>query len=73
MYSIIGAILLLGVTVMTMLVALGLPLGEYTMGGQHKILPKQLRAMAELSIFIQIFALIIILTIWRIHETSSSL
>jgi len=46
---------------MTVLVACGLPLGEFTMGGQHKILPKKFRVMAAISVAIQIFAMIIIL------------
>lgn len=46
---------------MTVLVACGLPLGEYTMGGQHKILPKKFRLTAVVSVAIQIFAMIIIL------------
>ena len=46
---------------MTILVACGLPLGEYTMGGQHKVLPKNLRVAAVISVAIQIFAMIIIL------------
>ena len=46
---------------MTVLVACGFPLGEFTMGGQHKILPKKLRVAAVISVVIQIFAMIIIL------------
>ena len=46
---------------MTILVACGLPLGEFTMGGQHRILPKKLRVVAVISVAIQIFAMIIIL------------
>ena len=41
--------------------ACGLPLGEFTMGGQHKVLPLHFRIMAVISIIIQIFAIIIIL------------
>lgn len=46
---------------MTVLVACGLPLGEFTMGGQHKVLPKQFRIMAVISLFIQLFAVVIVL------------
>lgn len=46
---------------MTVLVACGLPLGEFTMGGQHKILPKKFRVMAVISLAVQIFAMIIVL------------
>ena len=60
-YSIIGAVLFGIIAIMTVLVACGLPLGEYTMGGQHKILPKKFRLAAVVSVAIQIFAMIIIL------------
>ena len=61
MFSILGAVLFGVIAIMTVLVACGLPLGEYTMGGQHKILPKKFRLAAVISIAIQIFAMIIIL------------
>lgn len=61
MVSIIGAVLFLVIAVMTVLVACGLPLGEFTMGGQHKVLLKQFRIMAVVSLFIQLFAVVIIL------------
>ena len=61
MFSILGAVLFGVIATMTVLVACGLPLGEFTMGGQHKILPKKFRVMAVISVGIQIFAMIIIL------------
>ena len=61
MFSILGAVLFGVIVIMTVLVACGLPLGEFTMGGQHKILPKKFRVMAVISVGIQIFAMIIIL------------
>jgi hypothetical protein len=61
MFAIFGAVLFGFVTILTLLVACGLPLGEFTMGGQHKILPKKFRIMAMCSLFIQVFAVIIIL------------
>ena len=61
MFAIIGAILFSIIVIMTLLVACGLPLGEFTMGGQNKILPNKYRIMAVFSLFIQIFAIIIIL------------
>ena len=61
MFSILGAVLFGVIAIMTVLVARGLPLGEFTMGGQHKILPKKLRVVAVISVAIQIFAMIIIL------------
>ncbi len=61
MFSIIGAALFSAIAIMTVLVACGLPLGEFTMGGQHKILPNKFRIMAIVSVAIQIFAIVIVL------------
>lgn len=61
MFSILGAVIFGVIATMTVLVACGLPFGEFTMGGQHKILPKNLRVAAVISVAIQIFAMIIIL------------
>ena len=61
MFSILGAVLFGIIAIMTVLVACGLPLGEFTMGGQHKILPKKFRLAAVVSVAIQVFATIIIL------------
>lgn len=61
MVSMIGAILFGVVAVMTILIAFGAPLGEFTMGGKYKTLPKQMRYMAWISFVIQVFAIIIIL------------
>ena len=61
MFAILGAVIFGVIATMTILVACGLPLGEFTMGGQHKILPKNLRVAAVISVAIQIFAMIIIL------------
>ena len=61
MFSILGAVLFGVIAIMTFLVACGLPLGEFTMGGQYKILPKKFRIAAVISVAIQIFAMIIIL------------
>ena len=60
-FAILGAVIFGVIATMTVLVACGLPLGEFTMGGQHKILPKNLRVAAVISVAIQIFAMIIIL------------
>ena len=61
MFSILGAVIFGVIATMTVLVACGLPFGEFTMGGQHKILPKNLRVAAVISVAIQFFAMIIIL------------
>jgi len=74
LFALIGAILFAIIVIMTLLVACGLPLGEFTMGGQNKILPNKYRIMAVSSLFIQVFAIIIILqagqyiTLWFSHN-----
>lgn len=59
--AIIGAILFSIVLIMTVLLICGLPLGEFTMGGQQKVLSKKLRIVAATMLPIQVFAIIIIL------------
>ncbi len=61
MLAILGASIFFAISIMTALAASGLPLGEFTMGGQHKVLPKQFRIMAIISVFIQLFAVLIVL------------
>ena len=52
--SIIGAVLLLAVAIMEVLLIIGLPLGEFTMGGRHKVLPPMYRIFAASSIILQL-------------------
>jgi hypothetical protein len=61
MFALIGASLFFAIAIMTTLVALGLPLGEFTMGGQYRVLPRKFRIMAVVSVVIQLFALVIVL------------
>lgn len=79
MIAMIGAFLFVIVVVMTVLVACGAPLGEFTMGGKYKVLPKQLRVMAIVSFFIQLFAIIIVLqaggivTLWFSEKVTKNI
>lgn len=59
--AIIGTVLFSIIIILTVLVACGLPLGEFTMGGQYKVLPKLFRILALLMLPIQVFAIIIVL------------
>ena len=59
--SITGAVLLLVVAVMEVLLIIGLPLGEFTMGGRHKVLPPIYRVFAASSIILQLFGAAMIL------------
>ncbi|MGL5380247.1 hypothetical protein [Clostridium sp.] len=61
MFAILGGFLFIIIAILTMLVAIGAPLGEFTMGGQFKVLPKPFRIMAVISFVIQVFAVVIIL------------
>ncbi|MGL4736888.1 MAG: hypothetical protein ACRCW2_05475 [Cellulosilyticaceae bacterium] len=61
MLALLGATLFCGIAMMTLLVACGAPLGEFTMGGRYKVLPKGLRVMAGISVVIQLLALVIVL------------
>ena len=59
--SIIGAVLLLAVAVMESLLIIGLPLGEFTMGGRYKVLPPLYRIFAASSVILQLFGAAVIL------------
>ena len=59
--SITGAALLLIVAVMEVLLIIGLPLGEFTMGGRYKVLPPVFRLFAGSSIILQLFGAAMIL------------
>lgn len=61
MIAIFATVLFSIVAMMTLLVACGLPLGEFTMGGRYKILPPKLRIMAVVSFIVQLFAILIVL------------
>ena len=61
MFAIIGSIAFLIVIVLSILIIMGLPLGELTMGGQYKVFPKKLRAVLISQLILQIFFVIILL------------
>lgn len=61
MFAIIGSIAFLIVIVLSILIIMGLPLGELTMGGQYKVFPKKLRAVLVSQLLLQIFFVIILL------------
>ncbi len=56
MASVLGAVLFLSVTVMTLLAVCGLPIGEFTMGGRYRVLPVKYRLIGIGSLAVQIFA-----------------
>lgn len=59
--SITGSILFLSVIILYLLLLQGKPLGEYAMGGKHKILPAKERVMCFIAILIQIFGIMVLL------------
>ena len=61
MAAIIGTSVLFAVITLSILMICGLPLGEFTMGGQYKIFPKKLRLILFGQLILQIFFVIIIL------------
>lgn len=61
MFAIIAAILFTIISIINLLLILGAPFGEFTMGGKYRVLPINLRIMAAFSLVIQIFAIIIVL------------
>ncbi|MFX3635576.1 MAG: hypothetical protein ACE3L7_00675 [Candidatus Pristimantibacillus sp.] len=62
-YSILGALLFTVIAILTLLVTLGLPLGEFTLGGKYKVLPLKMRLMSGISLPIQIAAILIVLQV----------
>ncbi|MGN1400300.1 MAG: hypothetical protein ACI4XL_02225 [Bacillus sp. (in: firmicutes)] len=60
-FALIGSISFLLVAILYTLLALGFPYGEFAMGGKHIVMPISMRIACGFSIFIQLFAIIIIL------------
>lgn len=53
--SIVVAIMFVSIALFQVLLSLGYPLGEFTMGGYHKTLPKKLRIVSAVSAAILLF------------------
>ncbi len=62
----LGAILLIIVMILSVLLICGLPLGELTMGGRYKVWPVKMRGIAVSQLFVQGFALYILLAAGKI-------
>ena len=62
MSVIIGASIFSVIVILSILVTLGLPLGEFTMGGKYRILPLKMRIASGISVLIQLFAILVILS-----------
>jgi hypothetical protein len=59
--AILNALILLGVTIFHVFVSIGYPLGDFTMGGKHKILPKPYRFISALSALTLLFMITVFL------------
>ena len=59
--ALIGSFLFGMVIVLYILIVLGFPLGEYTMGGKYKILPKHMRIVFVFSIILQLAGVLVLL------------
>lgn len=57
----IGSITFLGVVILYVLLSLGLPYGEFAMGGRHRIMPPQMRVACGVSVVIQLIAILYLL------------
>lgn len=58
---ILGLLILLGLSVFQLLLILGKPLGDYAWGGQHGVLPTNLRVASVFSIILYlVFALFLV-------------
>jgi hypothetical protein len=64
----IGSILLFLIVILYVLLALGLPLGAFAMGGRYKILPVNLRIATAVSILVQLFAILVLLQLGNIFS-----
>lgn len=73
MIPIIGAITFSIAAVIYILIALGLPLGKFAMGGKYKIMPTKLRIAIAFSVLIQLFAILIILQAGGVLPTMLSM
>lgn len=71
-FPLIGALIFGILALMTLLVTLGFPLGEYTLGGKYKVLPKRMRLVSASSFIIQMLAIIVILYVGQIISLNFS-
>ena len=59
--AIIGSIAFCFAIILYILISLGLPYGEFAMGGKYKIVPKEKRLVFGISVLIQIAAIVVVL------------
>ncbi|MDU1892325.1 MAG: hypothetical protein E6767_16695 [Dysgonomonas sp.] len=59
--ALIGTILFALTVILYILLIFGAPLGEYAMGGQHRILPTKNRIITTIALIIQLFGIVVLL------------
>lgn len=64
--AVIGSVAFFIASILYILLALGLPYGEFAMGGKYKIMPTRMRYMCAFSVLIQWFAILILLQTARL-------
>ncbi|WP_313636574.1 hypothetical protein [Paenibacillus sp.] len=57
----IGSITFAGAAILYILLSLGLPYGEFAMGGKHRVMPSQMRVACAISVVIQLIAILYLL------------
>jgi hypothetical protein len=57
----IGSIVFFIATILYVLLALGLPYGEFAMGGKYKVMPNKMRIVCVISIIVQLMAILVLL------------
>ena len=67
--AIIGSITISFIAILYITLVLGLPYGEFAMGGKYTVMPKSMRVMCAISVFVQIFAMIILLQTGNVLAT----
>ena len=61
MVAMIGAVFIAIVMILSFLLLCGLPLGEFTMGGQYRVFPPKMRMLLLSQLIMQMLFLVIIL------------
>jgi hypothetical protein len=65
----LGSIAFLFAAGLYLLLVFGLPLGEFAMGGKHKVLPPKLRTACVISIVVQLFGVAVLLQLGNIFSS----
>ena len=70
--AVVAALILAGLICFQLLLAAGLPFGDYAWGGAHRILPRSLRIGSVVATFVYVLAAIIILEASNVTDLVAS-